>query len=151
MGLKSRKKRSYAWAYAYAVNQMLRVRRRKGCSVFYGLVASFKAAKRKANVGDAWFRVSPLSVCLSVSLSLSIGVLVCGLSSAFFWSASLSRNLSFISFFSSDRIRSGFLCFYREGHGLAEKLLLIIFIFWQISSTFRYALILCAEAPFFHF
>ena len=41
-----------------------------------------------------------------------------------------------------------FLLFYREGHGLAEKLLLIIFIFWQISSTFCYALILCAEALF---
>ena len=44
-----------------------------------------------------------------------------------------------------------FFVFYREGLGLAEKLLLIIFIFWQISSTFRYALILSAETHFFHF
>ena len=36
----------------------------------------------------------------------------------------------FISFFSSDRIKLGFLCFfYREGHGLAEKSLLLIFFF----------------------
>ena len=43
-----------------------------------------------------------------------------------------------------------FFVFYREGHGLAKKLLMIIFIFWQISSTFRYALILCVETPFLH-
>ena len=84
-------------------NQMLRARRGEGCSVIYELVASFKVEKRKISVGDAWFRVSPLS------LSLSVGVLVCGLSYAFFWDAPLSRNLSFISFFSFDRIRLGFL------------------------------------------
>ena len=38
-----------------------------------------------------------------------------------------------------------FFIFYRG------KLLLIIFIFRQISLTFRYALILCAEPPFFDF
>ena len=41
-----------------------------------------------------------------------------------------------------------FFVFYHEGHRLAEKLLLIIFIFWQISSTFHNALILCTETPF---
>ena len=44
-----------------------------------------------------------------------------------------------------------FFVFYREVHGLAEKLLLIVFIFWQISSTFRCGLILCAETPFLRF
>ena len=65
---------------------MLRVQRGEGCLVIYGLVTSFKAEKKKVNVGDAWFRVSHLSACLSLflSLSLSVGILVCGLSSAFF-------------------------------------------------------------------
>ena len=44
----------------------LRVRRGEGCLVIYVLVASFKAEKGKVNVGDAWFRVSPL---LSLSRS----------------------------------------------------------------------------------
>ena len=44
-----------------------------------------------------------------------------------------------------------FFVFYSEGYGLAEKLLLIIFTVWQISSMFRNALILCAETPFYHF
>ena len=44
-----------------------------------------------------------------------------------------------------------FFVFYREGYGLIEKLPLIIFIFWQISSTFRNALILCAKPPFLPF
>ena len=110
---------------------MLRVQRGEECSVIYELVASFKAEKRKVNVGDAWFRVSSLSFSLSLSLSLSL----CQLK---FWSLDRhlpsfdlcpqSRNLSFISFFSSDRIRLGFLFFfffffYREGHGFAEKFL----------------------------
>ena len=63
---------------ASAINQMLRVQREEGYSVIYELVASFKAEKRKVNVGDAWFRVWPISV------SLSIGVLVRGPSSGFF-------------------------------------------------------------------
>ena len=95
------------------------------------------------------FLSPPLSLSLSLPLSWSSGprTVVCFLLIC----ARRRRNLSFISFFSSDRIRLGFLWvfFYRECHGLAEKLLLIIFIFWQISSTFRYALILCAETLFF--
>ena len=55
---------------------------RRGCLIIYGLVTAFKAEKRKVNVGDAQFRVSRLSVCLS--LSLLYGVLVCRLSSAYF-------------------------------------------------------------------
>ena len=124
---------------------MLRVQRGEGCSVIYELVALFKAEKRKVNVGDAWFRVSPLSF-----------------PQLEFWSADpclpsfdLSRCREiclwyrfFVSLIGSDW---DFFVFFHEGHGLAEKLLLLIFIFWQISSTFRYALILCAETPFFHF
>ena len=37
---------------------------KEGCLVIYDLVASFKADKRIANVGDVWFRVSPLSLSL---------------------------------------------------------------------------------------
>ena len=62
------------------VNEMLRAWRGEGCLGIYGLVTSFKAEMKKVNVGDAWLQVSPLSL----SLSLSVGVLVCGLSSAFF-------------------------------------------------------------------
>ena len=89
----------------------------------------------------------------SVSLSFSVGVLVCRLSSAFFWSALLSRNLSFLSFFSSDRIRLGFPCFlfFLPRRSRIGRKITFIFILKQISSTFRYALILCAETPFFHF
>ena len=43
----------------YAVNLMLRVQNGKGCLVIYELVTSFKAGKRKVNMGDAWFRMSP--------------------------------------------------------------------------------------------
>ena len=35
----------------------------EGCLVIYSLVASFKA-KKKANVGDVWFQVSPISLFL---------------------------------------------------------------------------------------
>ena len=88
--------------------QMLRVRRGEGCLVIYGLVASFKTEKRKVSVGDKWFRVSPLSVCLSVS----VGVLVCRLSSAFVWSdAGVEKFVFYIVFlFWSDQI--GFLYFF---------------------------------------
>ena len=67
------------------------------------MIYDFKA-KRKVNVSDAWFRVSPL-------LSLRVRVLVCGCSFPSLDLAPLSRNLSFIAFLSSDRIKLGFLCF----------------------------------------
>ena len=102
------------------------------------LVASSKVEKKKVNVGDVWFQVLPL--CLRV------GVLVCRCRLPSFDLALQLRNLSFIVFFSSDQIIWVFFVFYCEGHGLAKKLLLIIFIFWQISSTFPYA-----QKPLFHF
>ena len=37
------------------VDQMLRVKGGEGCSLICKLVASFKAEKRKVNVGDVWF------------------------------------------------------------------------------------------------
>ena len=122
---------------------MLRVWRGEGCSVIYELVASFEAEKRKVNVGDAWFRVLPaplslslsLSLSISLSLSLSLSVLSLLVSSAFFCSAPLSRNLSFISFFSSDRIRLGFLCFLPRSSRIGRKITFNHFYFWQISST----------------
>ena len=137
---------------------MLWVRREEGCSVIYELVASFKAEKRKVNVGDAWFRVSPLSLSLSLSVCLSLPLSLCQLE---FWSADrrlpsfnlspLSRNLSFISFFSSDRLRLGFLCFLPRRSRIGWKLLLIIFIFLTNLSTFRYAPNWCSETLFLHF
>ena len=74
-----------------------------------------------------------------VSLFLRAGVSSLLVLSAFFWSAPLSRNLSFIVFFSSDWINWVFFVFYCKGHGLTEKLLLIIFIFlilpfWRMSQ-----------------
>ena len=115
-------------------------------SPIYELVVSFKVEKKKVNVGDGWFRISPLSVCLSVGVPRLL------VSSAFFWSVSTVEKFVFCIVFLlwSDQVRFS-LFFYRQGHRFAEKLLLIIFIFWQISSTFRYALILCTETPFFHF
>ena len=130
---------------------MLRVRRGERRLVIYGLVASFKAEKRKINVGDAWFRVSSLSLSLSISLSVSQSQLE-------FWSADyrlpsfdLSRNLSFMLFFSSNRIRLDFICFFTAEVMDWPKNCFYHSYFWQISSTFCYALILCAETPSFHF
>ena len=95
--------------------------------------------------------LSFVSLCLSVSLSFSwssgLRIVVCLL-----LIFPRCREISFLYRFSF-LIRSNwvFFVFYREGHGLAEKLLLIIFICCQILSTFRYALILCAETSFSHF
>ena len=63
--------------------------RRGVCLVIYGLVASFKAEKRKVNEGDAWFRVlPPLSLSFSLFLSLSLSLsLTLSLSQLEFWSA----------------------------------------------------------------
>ena len=117
----------------------------RGVWWFHGLVTSFKVEKRKVNVSDVWFQVLPLSLSQSWSFE-SVGC----------------DCLPFISFFSSEKpnlIRQKekpnlirqigfFFVLYHEGHRLAKNLLLIILIFWQISSTFHYALILCAETPF---
>ena len=81
---------------------MLRVQRGEGCLVIYDFVATFKAEKRKVNVGDAWFRVSP--IILSLSQSWSSGVRV---SFAFFWSGPAVEKFVFYSVFvfQSDQIR----------------------------------------------
>ena len=121
------------------VNQMLRVQRGEGCLVIYGLVASFKAEMRKVNVGDVWFRVSLLCLFLRAGVSSLL------VSSTFFCSAPLSRNLSFISLFSSDQIKLGFFVF----------LLRRLRIGWKITFNYFYFLTnfidisLCAETPFF--
>ena len=94
------------------------------------------------------------------SLSFSVWVSSLLVSSAFFWSRRCREICLYKRQISRQRrdqkklffcIGSNWVFFasYREGHGLVEKLLLVISIFGQISSTFRYALILCAEAPFF--
>ena len=120
---------------------------RRVVSVIYELVASFKA-KREVNVGDAWFRVSPLFLFLSLSLSLS---------QLEFWSAdcrlpsfdlSCCREIC-LSYRFSLLIESDwvFFVFYRESH----RLFLIIFIFLINFIDIS----LCADPmcrnSFFHF
>ena len=105
----------------------------------------FQSGEEESQCG--WCMVSSFTfLCFSVSQRWSSGLRV---SFAFFCSGSAVEKFVFYSIFVFRLDQIGFsVLFYREGHGLAEKLLLIIFIFWQISSTFHYALILCAEAPF---
>ena len=108
--------------------------------MIYGLVSSFKAEKKKVNVG--------FEFCLSLSLS-ELGSSLQGHLSSFDL-ISLTRNLSFIVFFSLDQINWVFFLFYRSLR-LSDKITFNYFDFWifgQISSTFRYELILHAEAPF---
>ena len=95
--------------------------------------------KRKVIVGDTWFRISLLSLSLSELEFWSAGV-VC-----FLLICSAVEKFVFYNVFVFRWIKMGFLCFLPR---LTEKLILIIFIFLQISSTFRYAPILCTEAPF---
>ena len=90
-------------------------------------------------------------LCLSLSLSLSwssgLRAVVCLL---LICSAVEKCVFYIVFFFWSDQIGFSLLFFPRRSW-TGRKILLIISIFWQISSTFRYALILCAETPFFHF
>ena len=58
----------------------------------------------------------------TLSLFLGAGVSSRLVSSAFFWSAPLSRNLSFISFFSSERIKLGFLYFLPRRSRISRKI-----------------------------
>ena len=94
----------------HVVNQMLRVQGGEGCLLIYGLVTSFKAEKRKVNVGGCM--VSSF-IPPSLSLSFRLGILVCRVVYRLpsFNLTSLSRNLSFISFFFSDLIKLGLLYF----------------------------------------
>ena len=87
------------------------------------------------DMGNAWFRVFLLSLFLSLSLSLFLSVSVClSLSELEFLVcgcrlSSFEKFVFYIVFFfliGSDWV---FFVSYREGHGLPEKLLLIIFIF----------------------
>ena len=123
---------------------MLQVRRGEGCLVIYSLVAFFKVEKRKVTVSDAWFRVLPLS------LFLRAGVFICWLS-AFFWSAPLSRNLSFISFFSSNWIKLGFLCFLPRRSLIGRTITFNCFYFFTNFINIS----LCADPmcrnPFYYF
>ena len=115
----------------------------EGCLVIYDLVAFFRAKKRKVNVGDAWFRFSSLSLTLSAwSSSLRV-------SSVFFWSGSAVEKFVLYSVFPFWSEQIGISLFFTaKVTNWPKNLLLIIFIFTQISSAFRYALFLCAEAPF---
>ena len=117
---------------------MLWVRRGDGCLVIYGLIGSFKAEKRKVNVGDALFRVSPLSVAPSV------GVLVCGLSSAFFWSGPACEEFVFyiVFLFWSDEI--GFSLFFTTKVTDWPKNYFKLFVFfdkfhWLFAMRWSYA------------
>ena len=74
-----------------------------------------QSGKEKSQYG--WCVVSsfaylPLSLSLSLSQRWSSSLRS---SFFFFWSTPLSRNLSFIVFLSSDRIKLGFLCFFFGG------------------------------------
>ena len=86
-------------------------------------------------------------LCLSLSLSSGLQTVVC-----LPFDLPCCREIC-LSYCFSLLIRPDwvFFVFYLEGHGLAEKLLLIIFIFWQISSAFYYELTLCTETPFLCF
>ena len=115
--------------------------------VIYNLVASFKAKKRWVMSGFEFhppslspFIYPPLSIYLCLSVRVSF---------AFLWSDSAVEKFVFYSVFvfRSNQIEFS-LFLYREGYGWAEKLLLTIFIFWTISSIFRYVLVLCAKAAF---
>ena len=90
------------------------------------LSRSLQSGEEESQCG--WCVGSSLSPSLSLSQSRSSSLLVVCL----LWSC-----LLILFCFSSDRIKLGFLCF--------------VLIFWQISSTFHYALILCAETLFLHF
>ena len=87
---------------------MLRVRRGKRCLMIYDLFTFFKAEKRKVKMGDAWFRVLPLSLSLSELGLPSFHLPRC-------------REICLLYRFS---LLIGSI-FFREGHEMAEKLLLI--------------------------
>ena len=135
------------------VNQMLQVWRGEVCLVIYGLVASFKAEKRKVNVGDAWFQVLPWSLFVSVSVALSLSQLE-------FWSVDSclpsfdlslqSRNLSFILFFSFDQIKLGFLCFLPWKSRIGWITFDYFYFLTNLINSSLCTDPLCRD-PFFHF
>ena len=111
--------------------------------VFGDLQLSCFLQSREEKSQCGWCVVSSFA-----SLFLRAGVSSLLVSSVFFWSGSGVKKVLLYCFSLLIRSNWVFFVFYGEGHRLAQKLLLIIFIFWQISSTFRYALILCTEVPF---
>ena len=107
------------------------MRRGEGCLVIYGLVASFKAEKRKVDVGDAWFRVSPSFSELTFR--------VCWRRLPSFELVPLSRNLSFMSFFSSDRIKLGFLYLLLRRSSIDRKITFTFFFLTNFIDISRCA------------
>ena len=112
---------------------------------------NMKACKNFNNCIGKWV-MDGFKFCFCLSLSLSVGVRVCGQSSTFFWSVPTVEKFVFYIVFLvwSDQI--GFSLFFTaKVTNWPKNYFLTIFIFWQISSTFRYALILCTATPFIHF
>ena len=72
------------------------MRRGEECLVIYGLVASFKEEKRKVNMGDAWFRVSPLSLSLSLIWSSGLQIVVYHLLISPHWSYAQKPSFSIL-------------------------------------------------------
>ena len=135
---------------------MLRVQRGEGCLVIYGLVTFFKAEKRKVNVGDVWFRVSPpsLSLCVSLSVSLSLcrsrSFLFVGVVSLLFICSAVKKFVFYSVFlFWSDQL--GFLCFLPRRSRIGRKITFNCFYF----LTNFIDISLCADPihrrSFFHF
>ena len=82
-----------------------------------------------------WYVVS--SFVPPLSLSLRVGVSSLRVSSAFFCSGPAVEKFVFYSvFFCSDRINWIFFVFYRKGHGLSDKLLLIFSFFDKFHRHF---------------
>ena len=119
-----------------------------------------RSAERRGGFGD--LRVSPFlqsreeeSQCgwCMVSSFTSVSVSVSWSSDCLpsFDLSSLSRTLSFISFFSSDRIKLGFLCFLPRRLWIGRKLTFNYFYFWTNFIDIS----LCADPihrnPFFPF
>ena len=121
------------------------------------------SAERRGLLCDLWFRrflqsgeeVSQWGWCvvssfasLSLSLSQSKGSSLQARLPAFKSGPAVEKFVFYIVFlFWSDQIGSS-LFFTAKVTDWLKNDLLIIFIFWRISSTFRYALILCTEGPF---
>ena len=125
---------------------------RRGCVWWFtalSLPSKWRRGKSMWVMHGFKFRVSPLSLSPSLSQSWSFESQL--VSSTFFWSALQSRNLSFVSFFSSDWIKLDFLCFLLQRWRIGQKITFNYFYFWQISLTFHYAVILCTDTPFYNF
>ena len=94
----------------------------------------------------------PLFLSLSLSLSLRVGVQVCGRRLPSFDLSSLSWNLSFIAFISSNRIKLCFLCFLPRRSRIGRRITFNYFNSFLINVI---NVSLCADpmrrSLFFHF